>query len=226
MVIPSPVPVSSAILGVNILFFVAIVAMDGPQALMRPSLEVMRNLGAMVPILFYEGEYWRVITCGYLHFGIIHIGFNMLVLSQVGPMLEEEIGAARFFTVYTVSLAGGVFLGLVIRGPVAIHVAGASGALFGLVGFGAAYAHSRGRGMVDVRNFFLRWAFYVFLIGFFIRADNWGHLGGFMSGGVLGFLVERQGIHRARFTFVWIAAMYCCLALTLAAFAWMLVTNV
>ncbi len=227
MVIPSSVPVSMTITSVNIIMFIVIVAMGGPQALFSPPREVMLRLGVLVPVLVHGGDYWTIITCGYLHFGIIHIGFNMLVLSQVGPMLEDEIGASRFFTLYTLSLIGGAMLGLLVRGPVVVFVAGASGALFGLIGFGVSYAHFRGGNAHAQRDFFLRWAFFAFIIGILVPGiDNLGHLGGFLTGAALGYVIERERIHMPWLSRVWPKTMYVCIALTLAAFIWMIKANI
>jgi rhomboid protease GluP len=181
----------------------------------------MADRAAFIPILFVQGEYWRLITYAYLHANLMHIAFNMLALSQLGFLLEEEIGWARFLAAYTLTALAGAFMDLVMGIP----VVGASGAIFGLIGFGLSYAHftggSRGAAM---RGFFLQWALYGFLFGALVpRVDNYCHAGGFVLGLVLGFLVERERIHAERLARVWRALAWLLIAMTLAAFGWMAV---
>jgi rhomboid protease GluP len=219
VVAPSFAPASVILLVVNGLAFALMLSLDGFQALLSPSQEILFRMGSLVPPLVLEGQYWRVISYGYLHIGLIHIGFNMLVLSQVGPALEGEIGTARFFSAYTLSLVGGAVADLVWRGQVLINIAGASGALFGLIGFGMSYFHFyEGPLGKSQRNFFLHWALYGFLFGFLIGADNIAHFGGFVSGAALGFLIERERLLRKRFTPVWNLVSLVCLLATAAAF--------
>jgi membrane associated rhomboid family serine protease len=79
-----------------------------------------------------EGEWWRLITAAFLHYGLIHLGMNMLVLWFIGPPLEEYFGHARYLLVYLVAgLAGSA--GALIWSPNALTV-GASGAIWGMMG--------------------------------------------------------------------------------------------
>lgn len=79
------------------------------------------------------GEWWRLVTAGFLHYGPVHLVFNMLALWFIGRDLELTLGRARFAAVYLVSLLGGSAAVLVL-GAVDVPVAGASGAVFGLMG--------------------------------------------------------------------------------------------
>ena len=79
-----------------------------------------------------EGEWWRLITAAFLHYGILHLGMNMLVLWIIGPPLEEYFGHGRYALVYVVSgLAGSA--GALLWSPTALTV-GASGAIWGIMG--------------------------------------------------------------------------------------------
>lgn len=79
-----------------------------------------------------EGEWWRLITAAFLHYGMLHLGMNMLVLWIIGPPLEEYFGHRRYLLVYLVSgLAGSA--GALIWSPNALTV-GASGAIWGIMG--------------------------------------------------------------------------------------------
>jgi membrane associated rhomboid family serine protease len=88
---------------------------------------------ALVPSYVAAGEWWRVLTAGFLHFGPIHLLFNMMALWVIGKDVEPALGRARFLAVYLVSLLGGSAAVMLLT-PANANVAGASGAVFGLMG--------------------------------------------------------------------------------------------
>lgn len=90
-----------------------------------------------------EGEWYRLLTSGFLHAGLLHIGFNMFLLLVLGRLLEPALGTPRFLVLYFASLLAGSFGALVVD-PNALTY-GASGAVFGLAG--ATFIIARGRGM-------------------------------------------------------------------------------
>jgi membrane associated rhomboid family serine protease len=90
-----------------------------------------------------EGEWYRLLTSGFLHASFIHIGFNMLLLYFLGRLLEPALGTPRFLVLYFASLLAGS-LGALILEPNSLGI-GASGAIFGLAG--ATFVIARGRGM-------------------------------------------------------------------------------
>lgn len=221
LVVPSALAVSTSILVFNSVMYLVLLARVGGSALFAPPLAALVDLGGLLLSELPNGAYPLLITYGYLHFGLIHFGFNMLVLSQVGPMLEQEIGKGRFFTLYTVALICGGLARYFWSGPSPTVVVGASGALFGLIGFGLSYAHAMGTSSsLAMRDFFARWAMYGFLFGFFIGADNVAHFGGFIAGLALGFSVERERIGREKWTPYWNAGAWIMLAATVISFAW------
>lgn len=220
LVVPSAMAVSTTLLVLNSALFLLVVALEGGSALLVPSIEVLRNLGGFVPADFVTGRYATVITYGYLHLGIIHFAFNMIVLSQVGPMLEQEIGRARFFSLFTLAIIGGALARLLITGLAPILLVGASGGLFGFIGFGITYSHAAGgRGDEGLRSFFVRWAIYGFMFGFFVRADTAAHVGGFLVGLLGGYLVGNER-DRELSDRIWNAVATLCLLATLASFGW------
>jgi membrane associated rhomboid family serine protease len=87
----------------------------------------------LFPPAVVAGEWWRLVTAGFLHYGPVHLVFNMLALWFIGRDLEQVLGRARFSAVYVVSLLGGSAAAFVF-GAVYSQVAGASGAVFGLMG--------------------------------------------------------------------------------------------
>ncbi len=219
IILPSKAFVTYFILFANLAVAQAGIVLFGFRNLFSPSTQSLLDLGAYVPFLFESGEYWRIITSGYLHIGIAHILFNLVALMQVGPFLEKEIGSSRFWSVYTLSLIGSNLFDFYFRSEQVVISAGASGALFGLIGFGVTYAHFLGGPVGQrVRNFFLQWALYAFVFGFFVRANNYAHFGGFVTGAVLGFIVERERLHRQKLTPLWNVLASLCFIVTALSF--------
>lgn len=224
LVLPSWCPLTALLLAANILWFTVTVLVFGLRGLISPDMETLWKMGALVPWSFWHGEVWRLITYGYQHGGLLHIVFNMLTLSQVGPFLEQQFGGKRFFTAYTLALIGGGLADVYLRGAASgATIVGASGALFGLIGMGLTYAHFRGGALGhEQRNFFLKWALYGFLFGYMVGADNIAHTGGFVVGAALGWLLQREQLRYSKISnFFWTSAAYGLAVLTLAAFLWM-----
>ncbi len=133
-----------------------------------------------------EGEWYRLVTSGFLHASILHIGFNMFLLLVLGRLLEPALGTPRFLVLYFASLLAGSFGALVVE-PNALTV-GASGAVFGLAG--AVFVMARGRGMDALAGeigflivFNLVWSF----VGSNISVG--GHVGGLAGGLICALLI-------------------------------------
>ena len=181
------------LIAVNLLFFIAMVVMGmaagmGLSPLMNPDANLLVHAGAQFwPLVLYQGEWWRCLTYAYTHGGIIHLGFNMVALYQVGPFIETELGAARFLVLYTVTALTATALGYFWH-PMA-PVVGASGSLFGLIGFAVTWFHRMGPPGEYIRNFMFRWALFAFVFGLLVGADNAAHLGGALGGAILGLIL-------------------------------------
>lgn len=157
----------------------------GLQAILNPPTQLLVYWGAQYwPLVLGQGEWWRGLTYAFTHGGLIHLGFNMMVLYQVGPLLEAELGKPRFLFLYTLTALTATGLGYLWH-P-AVPVVGASGSLFGLIGFSVIYYHRMGRAGEQVRNFMFQWALFAFIFGLLVGADNAGHLGGALGGAILG----------------------------------------
>lgn len=156
-----------------------------------PSGEALVRFGSDYgPMTLYRGEWWRMLTCSFVHIGIIHLAFNMYVLYQVGPFLERLYGRSLFFLLYVGSAFTGSLLSLGMN-PFQIS-AGASGAIFGL--FGAVLGFYLCFRSTLPRKMFSSIAsdagiFIVFNLIFGLQAgiDNWAHLGGLFGGFFFGF---------------------------------------
>ena len=94
---------------------------------------VLVRLGAKVTPLLRDGEYWRLITAAFLHFGAIHLLANLWSLILFGPVLERLVGHGRFAALYLASALAGSAASVLAAPPNAVS-AGASGAIFGLLG--------------------------------------------------------------------------------------------
>lgn len=161
----------------------------GMSAIFNPPAQLLVHWGAQYwPLVMNNGEWWRCFTYAYTHGGIIHLGFNMLVLYQVGPLLEAEIGWTRLMTVYSFSAIIATVAGYFMHPNV--PVVGASGAIFGMIGFSISFYHRVGGTLgIQRRNFMLQWAVMAFVFGFVIGADNAAHLGGAVAGAGLGWIM-------------------------------------
>jgi membrane associated rhomboid family serine protease len=141
-----------------------------------------------------QGDYWRLVTAGFLHAGMLHLLFNMFALYVLGGMLEPAIGRLRFGVIYFVSLLAGSFGALLLE-PVAPTV-GASGAIFGLMG--AAVVVMRDRGINPMESGIGLWIGINLLFTFAIPGISiGGHIGG-LVGGVLAALALTEVGRRAR----------------------------
>jgi membrane associated rhomboid family serine protease len=141
------------------------------------------------------GEWYRILTSGFLHANAIHIGFNMFVLYQLGQLMEPVLGRSRYALVYLVSLLAGAF-GVLVVDPNSLTV-GASGAVFGLMGAALAAMRSRGinpfqtgLGATVVLNLVITFSIPGISIG--------GHVGGLIGGFVAGWILTDLGPARTR----------------------------
>jgi rhomboid protease GluP len=154
------------------------------------TIRTLVQLGAQVNLLVAAGQYWRLITAMFLHIGLAHFAFNMYALFILGRDLEGFYGFLRFAAIYFISgLAGNV--AYYAAGPNAVS-AGASGAIFGLIGAEIAFLVSN-RSLFGSfrRQRLLNLAFLVVVnlaFGFMGRGiNNLAHVGGLVSGLALGF---------------------------------------
>ena len=174
---------TEALIAVNAAILLASIAQGGSSLDGGGSLTT--RLGLAGPFVA-DGEWWRIITSGFMHAGLIHLAFNMYALYSLGGLLERVIGRARFAAVYGVSLVGGS-LGALVLSPNALTV-GASGAVFGV--FAAFAVLQRSRGMSPWANGIgltigLNLVFTFTIPG--ISAG--GHLGGLIAGALVGAIL-------------------------------------
>ena len=162
--------------------------------------DVLLDFGAMSGPYISEGEYWRLFSATFLHSGIMHLGSNALSLFIFGQMVERWYGHARFALVYVLSgLAGSV--SSYLFNSIAIG-AGASGAIFGVIGALAAFFLIQRRAFGKYAQNSLIGIGVIVAIIIFIGVltpgiDNWAHGGGLVSGFLLGLALSPR-YRRAR----------------------------
>lgn len=184
------------------------------RAIFNPPVQLLLHWGAQLwPLVLQQDQWWRCITYAYTHGGLIHIGFNMVVLYQVGPMIESEIGWPRLFTLYTLCALVATFAGYFWH-PLS-PVVGASGAIFGLIGFSVSYYHRMGGSLaIHHRNFMFQWAVMAFVFGLIVGADNAAHLGGLLSGAAFGWLIPTNIFAQRRTEKIFRYLGWTCVAIT------------
>jgi membrane associated rhomboid family serine protease len=133
-----------------------------------------------------EQEYWRLISSGFLHENLIHIGFNMYLLYLLGMMLEPAIGSLRFFVVYLTSLLAGSFGALFATAAPSL---GASGAIFGLMG--AAVVELRARRLSVMESDIAGLIVINLILSFSLANISVGaHVGGLIGGALAGLAIR------------------------------------
>lgn len=185
--------VTPILIGANLLVFVAM-ALAG-AGLLVPDPAVHVRWGSNFGPRTLDGEWWRLGTSMFLHYGALHLLLNMWVLHAYGTVAERLYGSAHFLTLY---LCAGLTGSLTsVWWHPAVNSAGASGAIFGVFGGLLAFLVHRTNGvppsiMVSHRNSMLLFLGYNLFFGFVHPGiDNAAHLGGLASGFLLGLVLAR-----------------------------------
>jgi membrane associated rhomboid family serine protease len=168
-----------ALIGINVVAYIGEVA--GGAGLGGGGLSASRLFddGALRAAEVANGDYWRLLSAGFLHASPFHIFFNMFALWILGTMLEPAIGTVRFGLIYFVSLLAGSFGALIVTPD--SYTVGASGAIFGLMG--AALVVLRNRGVNPMESGLGLWIGLNLLLTFTIsNISIGGHIGGLIGG--------------------------------------------
>lgn len=183
----TPPIVTYIIMAVNILMFIISVILS--KSIFDIDTEVLVNLGAKYNPAIIQGQWFRLITCMFLHGGIIHIAANMYSLYSIGPFVERLYAKCKYIVMYFVcGIVSSVF-SFMFSEYVSI---GASGAIFGLLGVVLVFALKERKRIG--RAFLMNVASVVvmnLIIGLSMTGiDNFAHLGGLLSGAVLGAIIK------------------------------------
>jgi membrane associated rhomboid family serine protease len=179
-------PATYVLIAINVIAFIAEVGAGMPLGTsFTGGGSVFRDFSLFGPAVA-DGEWYRIVTGGFLHAGLFHILINMVALYFLGSLLEPGIGTPRFLAVYFVSLLAGSFGALLLTPDT--HTVGASGAIFGLLS--AAFIVARHRG---VEQLAAQIGFYIILnIVFTLGVNNisvGGHFGGLIGGALCALLI-------------------------------------
>lgn len=216
------------LIGINVGVFVLDMVMSRGRSLMGGGelvvdggLIALAQLRTGQLIGVADGEWWRLVSSGFLHYGLIHLAFNMYALSILGGLIERTAGRLRFGVVYAVALLAGS-LGALLVSPDSL-TAGASGAIYGLMG--AAFALERSRGIpvrssgiigLLVLNLLITFGFSSFIS---VGGHVGGLVGGFLAGAILFDLGRRLRNEQAALALCGALAAACVLGAVTVAYA-------
>jgi rhomboid protease GluP len=180
------------ILLLNAGFYVATalysIKLTGGESVMDVHPAVLAMFGAKANELILAGQWWRLITAGFLHGGILHILMNSWIIFDLGATVEEVYGTSRYLVLYFVSTIGG-FIASTLWTP-ALSI-GASAPLFGLIGAMIAVG-VRGTSPLAsaMRAHYTQWAIWGLVIGLLpgLHIDNAAHIGGLVTGFALAYI--------------------------------------
>jgi rhomboid protease GluP len=214
------------ILVINLGLYAATVVMSmnlgAENALMSLDGRALVLFGAKYTPAIAAGEWWRLVTAGFLHGGIFHIFMNSWVLFSVGAQVEETYGTARYLVLYFVSTVAGFLLSTYFSPHLSV---GASAALFGLIGaMIAAGIKSKTSVGAALRAQYTQWVVYMLVIGLLpmFRIDTAAHIGGLAGGFGLAWIMGTPRLIPQWTDTLWRIGAGVCVALTLISFALML----
>jgi membrane associated rhomboid family serine protease len=177
-------PATYALIAINVVAFGTELA-TGAGLGFGAGGSVINNAGLYGPAVA-DGDWWRIVSAGFLHAGFIHIAFNMYVLFVLGTLLEPGIGTPRFLGVYFVSLLAGSF-GALLLSPNELTV-GASGAIFGVMS--ATFIVARHRGIEQLATQIGIFLVINLVLTFGVTGISvGGHLGGLIGGALAALLI-------------------------------------
>ena len=192
--------ITTALVAVNVVVFLIMEMIGNTE-----DVTFMMNTGAVWPPYVEQGQYWRLFTATFMHFGFEHIMNNMLILACAGHILEDALGHIKYLILYILAGVGGSilsYLQMLHSGDYAVS-AGASGAIFGIIGallwivirHKGRYETLTGKGLLFMIVISL---YYGISSG---DVDNWGHIGGMLMGFVMGIILYRKQRKTVDFTF-------------------------
>ncbi len=177
-----PIRVTYLLIGLNVLLFIPTLLWQGTVYL----------YGGLVPLLVYQyGQWWRVLTAGFIHGDITHIVFNMYALYIFGRATERFFGPVRFSAIYLLALLGGSVTVIMFDAGDSLTI-GASGAILGLLGALAAYFWQHQQKIAGAKAQLTNLATTAAInlgIGLLPHVSFWGHLGGIVAGLMVGLVL-------------------------------------
>lgn len=179
LTLPDRCPASLTLIGITLAFYLAQIGTQG----------AVTDLGMLYGPLVQHGQWWRLISSGFMHGSLVHVAFNMYLIFVLGPQLERGLGSARFLLIYFGAMLGASLAVMLFDWGQA--TLGASGAALGLAGAMGVALHARGvspRQSPVVGLVVLNLALPLLVPGI----SFWGHFGGIVAGALMGYLLVWQ----------------------------------
>ena len=148
----------------------------------------LTRFGASLPAPYMQGQWWRLITAGFLHGGVFHILMNSWVLFDLGAEVEQLYGTSRLIVFYFISTITGFWT----SSHLGFHSSvGSSAGIFGLIGAMLAFGVSDRSALGSmVKSLYMRWVIYGLVLSFLPGVDFWAHVGGLAGGFITGWLAS------------------------------------
>jgi len=188
------------LVSVNVLMSVLTLALWGTRegggaglfSLLAPPLQALFLLGAKhAPSIIEGGEIWRLVTANFLHGGLIHLVFNSIALMNLGPLIETAFGWRKMLILYMTTGVAAFLVSTVWNPTSRILSVGASGAIFGLLGFAIVYGRYRaGPSARALSDQLLRWLMFMLFLFLIPQIDHAAHIGGLAAGAVIGLFLD------------------------------------
>lgn len=202
--------ITMAIIAINVVAQVVVVATGGVR---NPSNSEFFRWGWLSGIEVADGQYWRLLTAAFLHGGWLHLAFNMYALYLFGPFVEQTLGRVRYVITYLTLAIGSSVLVYLLEDPLTPTI-GASGAVFGLFGLALVF-------LTRTRQNITGMVILLAINGFISLQEgiSWqGHLGGFVTGVLLGLMFAYAP--RERRTLIQVVTFVALWAVFAAAVVW------
>jgi rhomboid protease GluP len=188
---------------------------DGGSA-MNIDMRTLFDFGAKYRPAIAAGQWWRLVTAGFLHGGLMHILFNSWSFLTLGPMVEEVFGGSRMLVIYFCSSVFGFYFSYL--GSPALSI-GASAAIFGLIGAMIAISIKDPVRFGHMRRTFLGWAMFGVVYLFLpMNIDNYAHFGGLLAGFGVAYLAGTPRLVQSWTEKLWQFCSWACIAITAASF--------
>ncbi|MFK8078346.1 MAG: rhomboid family intramembrane serine protease [Granulosicoccus sp.] len=179
LTLPDRCPASLTLIAITVACYLAQISTQG----------AVTELGMLYGPLVQHGQWWRLLSAGFMHGGLLHVAFNMYLLYVLGPQLERWLGSVRFILIYFGAMLGGSLAVMIFDWGQA--TLGASGAALGLAGAMGVALHAKGvspRQSPVMGLVVLNLALPLLVPGI----SFWGHFGGILSGALMGYLLIWQ----------------------------------
>ncbi len=215
--LPRAYSTSIIILTINLALYIATFIVSPKSGMGDISGSVLVMFGAKYGPYVAQGQWWRLITAGFLHGNLLHILMNSWALFDLIAEVEGFYGTSRLIVAYIFTTFTGFFVSMLWR-PMGLSI-GASAACFGLIGIMLALGLRRSDPMAQtIRAYYRRWAIYGLIFSILPGIDIGAHLGGLAGGFALGLVAGLPGHPNSPRERFWQGAAVVAVAITVYAF--------